>query len=190
VFDGAGNVTEVEEDGSPTGITGSVQHVSGQYYEGQLTNFTEMRLFLDPTQGYIAYWDESDIAALERGATTLPVGGFQVADIAPGFYTGRFFAIDAQVRVTQARDGFADILADGSYSGSDEDGFDFGSPTGTMLAPSGNVLAGPYKDSVNPTTGFADFLPSPDGQFLVVAAFPLLNTMIQNAEFIGAWNRE
>lgn len=192
VLDGTGRITLVEEGGVSTGETGTIQHVAGTYYEGELTGNRPIRLFLDPSRQHAAFFSEFEIACLELGATTLPAGGFQVADIAPGTYSGTNLVIDAGVRLTGTFAASASIFADGSYAGSDASGLVYGSPAGTMLEPASGVLIGPYEDNASATAGLGifDVLPSPDLQFLAVVAYPLQNTTLLNGQFIGAWSRD
>ena len=190
VFDGAGGITQVLDDGTDQGLTGSVQHVSGTYYEGQLSNGRLVRLVLDPAGSHAAFFGEFRIASLQRGATALPPGGFQVADIAPADYTGVNLVIDAQVRVTDTYPTSVSIAGDGSYLGTDASGLSFGSPGATGLAPAAGVLQGPYENNAVPSIGLLEILPSPDLLFLVAVAFPETNSTLLNGQFIGAWNRD
>ena len=190
VLDSVGGITQVEEDGLDTGLTGTVQHVTGSYYEGLLSNGRLVRLFVDPSRAYAAFFGELRIACLERGASELPPLGFRVDDIAPDFYAGTNLVLDDDLKLSEAHAASVEIDADGRYAGTDASGLEFESPIGTMLAPFLGVLEGPYEDNANPTTGFMEVLPSPDMQFLVAVAFPVTNTTLLNGQFIGAWNRD
>jgi len=190
VIDGSGTVTQFLRDGVDTGLTGSLQHVSGTYYEGQLSSAGDFRLFLDPTATYATYFAEIDIGALQKGASALPPGGFQLSDIAPGTYQGTNLTIDAQVTLVSTFAATTTIAADGSYAGSDTSGLTYGSPTGTMLTANPDSFVGPYEDSAHATTGFIDIFASPDLEFLAAASFPFMNTQTANASFLSAWKRQ
>lgn len=189
-FDDAGTITEWRVDNVKGVRTGTITHVGGSYYEGQLNDSTQVRLFLAPSGRYAAAFGEFELACLELGATALPVGGFLVADIAPDDYVGSNLRLDVQARLDSISEASAAINADGSYSGSDSSGLTFGSPAATGLVPDSGILLGPYQDSAHATVGFLDVLPSPDRQFLVAGAFPEANTINLNAEFIGVWDRD
>lgn len=185
----AGVVTQMLEDGIDNGLTGTLQHVSGTYYEGVLSNTAAIRLFLDPSGAYATYYSDFTVGALQKGATTLPAGGFQVADVAPDQWQGTSFTIGGDLHLVARFAATTTIAADGSHSGSDGSGLTYGSPPATMLAPALQGLSGPYADSAHATTGFIDVLPSPDMLFLAVASFPVTNTLTANAAFMGAWRR-
>jgi hypothetical protein len=190
VIDASGTIQRVIENNIDTGQTGELDHDEGDVYEGQLSGGDLVRLILDATSEHAAFFGEVALACLERDATTLPAGGFDVADVAPAVWSGRNYVLDDEVLPADSFAADVTIAAGGSYAGSDASGLTFGSPPGTSLAPSSGVLQGPYDDDEIVNSGFIEVLPSPDGTAIVAVSFQFTNGSILAARFLGFWARQ
>ncbi len=189
-FDADGGVTQVLRNGIDAGETGAVVQISGPYFVGAITGGAEFRLFLDETGSYALFLGDPFLAALQKGATTIPPGAVALSDISPAAWAGTNFAIDGALNLLNPQAAAATIDAAGMLAGTDAAGLTFGSPPGQPLEATGTYFFGPYRDSAHPTTGGIDLVASPDNAFLAVAAFPEQNTIITNAAFVAAWSRQ
>jgi hypothetical protein len=170
--DANNNITSVEIDGVPQGLTGAVTLVPGQtqIYSFTLSDGSEGGFFMDSTSTYIVFLDEDfNFGVLQKGAVSLPNAG--PADIFGKNFTGITVTLDANFDLSAVVASQAQVFANGAFQGSEGNGTVFANSGGGELAQFSSLYGawvgqfssnGPSGNSNGQVRAFV----SPDKQFI------------------------
>ncbi len=190
--DSGNAVSSILIDGSPLGVTGTIEIVPGQsqIYSYQLSDGTEGGFYLDQAAGHAVLADWDMFAVLERGATAMPVyGQIDLGDSFDGISVtvDPFFELDTVVSSQ------ATLWVSGAFDGSDSAGTVF------SHAPGGNLIlfdshhgswVGQYQSNgpLGFSTGTLWVLMSPDKEFAGSWACDSSGMFPEDCSF-AAWRR-
>jgi hypothetical protein len=196
IIDADNEVVDIEMDGGSLGLSGSLTRAPGEpdIYEMEASSPTGASLggclIVDDARRHAAViLDEGGIAALEKGAWTLPK--YFRDDILDKSYEGISVVFDASLGLDEVSDAGMDIFADGSFSGWESGGTNFASLPGKELAlidSNYGVWNAGYQILAPASEGQVMILVTPDKSSFCSAAYTGDPTGIEDLVF-GGWQQ-
>lgn len=118
-FDSDGNISEIERDEIPLGLTGEVIHEEGDIFSFVLNDGTLGGFMV--LGGHAAFLTElQDIGALEQNASVLS-NSYTLSDIA-GTWSGYTILLDDSFSLVDVFDSEVTVQSSGAFEGSSDDG--------------------------------------------------------------------
>lgn len=140
-----GNVTDFKNDGQAVNLAGKLSAESLSRGSWRVAwsdgSIGIMQILRDGPSTYLMYTSPVGIfALLQKGASVLPLSGFQMTDLTEQVWEGPSMEYDANVNATTAVNSQISIQKDAHYVGTSSDGLRFGTEVGAPLQLSDGIL--------------------------------------------------
>jgi hypothetical protein len=167
---GGGRVIRYDKDGSPTGTTGWLKHISGNLWHFYVDDGPTALLMAHPDLNHFALLvPGDDLSVMQRDATNWAAEDFVLEDLVDRDYVGNGWFFDGNASFLDLTNAQVSFAPDGSYAGDDDRGRVFASEPGEevdVVDPIQGAFFGSYGDQFRPTGGEITVLMTPDKRFL------------------------
>lgn len=115
-----GQITDIRQNGTTLGVTGTLAHVQGNIFSFQLSDGTQGGFMTDSSAMHAGFLDENgSIGALQKGASALPV--YASTDVV-GSWSGYSLELDNSFNITATGSSTATVNSSFQITGTDMNG--------------------------------------------------------------------